>query len=105
MPRQPIVKQYKGADALWLFSKVILYLLGHLVSILLAVVLAVWAGASAFINTESRLIGLAVGVAAYMAGMSGREWLNWVMVRNFFDTSDMKEMDNQIEDKRGPTDP
>jgi uncharacterized membrane protein AbrB (regulator of aidB expression) len=105
MQKKPVVKKYTGADALWLFSKVIVFLLVHLISLLTAVVLAVWTGGMAFITTNSKLFGFMAGIAAYMACMAGRTWLNDLMVHHLFSIGDMMEMDNKIGDKRGPRDP
>jgi len=98
-------QKYTGSDALWLFSKVILFLLVHLATILMSVAMAVWAGAMAFITTDVKLFGLMIGLGTYMAGMAGRSWLNDLMVERFFSIHDVKEMGAVIGDNRGPKDP
>jgi len=98
-------QKYTGSDALWLFSKVILFLLVHFGAIMVSVAMAVWAGAMAFITTDVKLFGLMIGLGTYMAGMAGRSWLNDLMVTHFFSAYDVSEMANTIGDNRGPKDP
>lgn len=88
------------ADKAWLFTKTIVFLGLSMGSILISVALAVFLGASAFMATNSRILGACVGLAGYMAGMAGRDWLEFFLIRRLFSEAEAREINSASDDKR-----
>lgn len=87
------------ADKAWLFTKTIVFLGLSMGSILLAVAMAVFLGTMAFMATNSKFLGACVGLAGYMAGMAGRDWLEFFLMRRFFSEAEAREINSASDDK------
>lgn len=102
---RPKRKQLTPADKAWLFSKTIVFLGVSMGSILLAVAMAVFLGSSALMMTESKFLGACVGLAGYMAGMAGRDWLEFFLMQRLFTEDEAAEINSTSRgDKNGPED-
>ena len=98
MSSNPPEKKPSAGDHAWLFTKVSLFLMLNVGSLLVGVCTAVAAGGITFNATGSRLYGAVVGLGIYMATMGGRSWFLSQIVLGFFDKKDLGDMDKVIDD-------
>lgn len=85
-----------SGDSLWLFTKVMVFLLASGLVLMCGVVLSVWVGGMVLISTENKAFAVMAAIAALMASGAGRSWFHSFIVPRMFSAKDVQTMSDVI---------